>query len=273
MIKDDELFDKFIKRISITDKEDEKAKKWTRLIKEGIEKTDKKYNDHVFLSGSCKRETAISPLHDIDLYIVMKRNLQSGEYQPTKLRNYFQPIINSIANEIKPPTHFKHGLKTKVAGLDIDIILTKYLRESEKLYEIVFKENWITTSPIFHERRLKDKDIKTDGMAHNFIKIMKYWNLKKKKPLSSFHLEALVLDELSKNTISYSLGMEPLFRNMANALKEIKKNPIKEAPYIDKLTQKEREEVIRLLKQSERQAKKKEWQFIFGDGFYKNVIL
>ena len=95
----------------------------------------------------------------------MKRNLQSGEYQPTKLRNYFQPIIASIASEIKPPTHFKHGLKTKVAGLDIDIILTKYLRESDKLYEIVFKENWIVTSPIFHERRLKDKDIDASLLA------------------------------------------------------------------------------------------------------------
>jgi len=266
----DELFDSFIKRISITDAEDEKAKKWTREIKEGIEEKDKVFNEKVFLSGSCKRETAISPLHDIDLYIVLKSDLQTGEYEPSKLRNYYQQITKSIDDEIESLKHFKHGLKTKVSGLDIDIILTKYLRKSEKLYEIVSDDKWIITSPIFHERRLKDKNIETDGMAHNFIKIMKYWNAKKMKPLSSFHLEALVLDEIPKNVEKYSKGMGSLFRNIAKSLKERKKNPIKEAPYIDNLTLNERERAIKLLKQSELQVNQKEWVFIFGKVFNEN---
>jgi len=262
----DEQFYEFIKEISLSDEEFAIAKEWIDLLKPEIESLDKV--DKVEISGSYKRETAITPLHDVDLYAVLKRDLSQGSYNPSNARRYFQSNLDPIKPEgtsINP--YADHGIKLKKGNFQIDFVITRYLGSNDRIYEIISKDNWIPTSSIFHEEHLKQKNEATSGMAQNFIKLMKYWNKTKKKPLNSYHLEVLVLDNLPNNVSSYPDGMIVLLENISTTVLQRKPHPLIGAPYVDELTPEERENVSKKLKDSSYQAKAEKWKYVFDSKF------
>jgi len=266
MVTINQLFDDFIKKISLKDEEFELVKEWIDYLKPNIERLDRV--DKIILSGSYKRETAITPLHDVDIYAVMKRNLPQGSYNPSNAKSYFQ----SKLAEIKPEgtqvfPHEDHGIKMNKGNFHIDFVITRYLGTNPDTYEIISKDNWIRTSPIFHEEHLRQKNQATNGMAQNFIKLMKYWNKTKKKPLNSYHLEMLVLDKLPNTINSYPDGMKVLLEKLSDAVMHRIPHPLIGAPYVDELTNEERELASKKLKDSFYQARVDKWEFVFDQSF------
>ena len=65
-----QAFQEFLQTLELTDKEQERASEQHPRVREALQQ--RLDVDDNFLSGSYKRNTAIRPLNDIDLFIVLK---------------------------------------------------------------------------------------------------------------------------------------------------------------------------------------------------------
>ena len=268
----EEKFVLFLDELRVPDQQDEEAKQWTRKIKEGLEREAPSHIEKIFLSGSVKRKTAIRPLHDVDLYIVVKENYTKGANFSSILKNFLQSIVQRIFEQRTSVSFMDHGLKVVKGDFQADLVIARFFRNETDVYWILSNENWIKTSAVDHEKRLAEINEKTDGYAQNFIKLMKAWNKQKKKsgvgkPMNSFHVEVLVLDHIPIEERSYENGMITLFEQFSEAVKERKSHSLEGAPNIDEMTAQERERAIKLLKLSLDQANNGDWQLVFGEKF------
>jgi len=266
-MSNEEKFIQFLKLIQIPDHQDLQAQEWTRKIKEGIEKKAKNEIEKVFLSGSVKRRTTVKPLHDVDLYVVVNDSLISGKDFSTKLKDHFQSIVQSVFEQKTKFPFMDHGLKITKGDFQADLVIARKFKDDDNVYQVLNNNDWLKTSTINHEQRLKDINKTTNGRATEYIKLLKYWNKKKKKPMNSFHLEVLVLDCLPKDNGKFKIGLPILFNNLSEAVKEKKPHYLKDAPIIDEMTEDERTKAMKLLKQSFIQSKNKNWIFVFGKEF------
>ncbi len=268
----EEKFLIFLNEIKVPDQQDEEAKKWTRKIKEGLESEASTHIEKIFLSGSVKRRTAIKPLHDVDLYVVVKDSYTKGANFSRGLKNFFQSILQQFIEQGTSIAFMDHGLKIVKGDFQTDLVIARYFENETDVYWILNGNNWIKTSTVDHEKRLADINRKTDGYAQNFIKLMKAWNKQKKKsgvgkPMNSFHIEVLVLDHIPHEERSYENGTIILFECFTEAVKERKSHTLEGAPHIDEMTPQERERAISLLDLSLKQAEAGDWKLVFGNKF------
>lgn len=268
----EEKFLAFLTKIRVPDQQDEEAKKWTRKIKEGLEREASTHIEKIFLSGSVKRKTAINPLHDVDLYVIVKDSYTKGDNFSSGLKNFFRSILQQFIEQGTSIAFMDHGLKIVKGDFQADLVIARYFENETDVYWILNGNNWIKTSAVDHEKRLADINKRTDEFAQNFIKLMKAWNKQKKKsgfgkPMNSFHIEVLVLDHILIDERSYEKGMITLFECFIEAVKERKSHTLEGAPHIDEMTPQERERTIRLLDLSFKQAKTGNWKSVFGKKF------
>jgi len=274
MFNIEEKFKLFLQKIAIPDHQDSEARKWTRKIKEGLEQRSSTHIEKIFLSGSVKRRTAISPLHDVDLYIVVKENFVSGSNSGRGFQNFFQSELLSILEKNTSISLMDHGLQISKGDFQVDLVIARLFRNEIDAYNIMNGTNWIKTTVKDHEKRLEDINRRTNGRAQNYIRLLKAWNYQKKKPvvgkpINSFHLEVLVLDNMPINEERYSEGVKSLFGNISKAVEEKRPHYSENAPNIDEMTLDERLRAIRLLNLSYSQANNNRWDLVYGKRFPK----
>jgi len=232
----DAYLEKVLEFIKITEEEIEEAKKWVRIIKEGFERLE---GDSLVVetTGSYDRNTAIRPLHDIDLFFILQRSKYTDKIP--ELISLFEGKTNSIVMKNKEElTGSKTGLGISVIPAEHGIII-KYPRDEprfmmdlvlafpdankEDQFLIPDENKWIKTSKAEHLSELKSANLKLSGQATKYIKLFKYWNIlnrkeKKReglKPLKSFFLETLILDNLPSSPVSLSTGIKYLFEKLS----------------------------------------------------------
>jgi len=232
----DAYLEKVLDFIKITDKEIEEAKKWVRIIKEGFEELE---GDSLVVetTGSYDRNTAICPIHDVDLFFIMQRSKYTDKIP--ELISLFAGNTHSVVMKNKEKlTGSKTGPGISVIPAEHGIII-KYPRDEprfmmdlvlafpdankEDQYIIPDENKWIKTSKAEHISAIKDANIKHSGQATKYIKLFKYWNIlnrkvKKReglKPLKSFFLEKLILDNLPPAPVSLTAGITHLFEKLS----------------------------------------------------------
>lgn len=232
----DAYLEKVLEFIKITEEEIEEAKKWVRIIKEGFEGLE---GDSLVIetTGSYERNTAIRPLHDIDLFFILQRRKYTDEIP--ELTSIFEGKTHSIVMKNKEElTGSKTGPGISVIPAEHGIII-KYPRETPKFmmdlvlafsdpnkanqFFIPDDKKWISTSKAEHIFALKSANVKHSGQVTKYIRLLKYWNIlnrkeKKReglKPMKSYFLEEMILDNLPSSPVSLTAGITHLFEKLS----------------------------------------------------------
>jgi len=88
-----------------------------------------------------RRRTTVKPLHDVDLYVVVKDSLISGEDFSTKLKEYFQSIVQSIFEQKTKFPFMDHGLKIPKGDFQADLVIARKFKDEKNVYQILSKNS------------------------------------------------------------------------------------------------------------------------------------
>ena len=224
-----------------------------------------------FLIGSAARFTKISPLDDIDVFIVMDGSglyyTEGGRVVPSTIKNsgaLTNPLFalsdtDGMVNSIKVLNKFSRALKTTYSdsrvgrdgqavtvylpslGFTIDVVPAFYvtpLQSGVPRYLIPIGHNiryWKATNPDLDKRRVEDANKIHNGMASHIVLFFKYWNkYRNYNRLSSYHVEVMCLSLLELNPIqNYAEGIYRVFNGAPNFVRNTCYDPKGLEPPID----------------------------------------
>ncbi len=196
----------------------------------------------LYIIGSYKRGTKISPLDDVDILYTIGNvretspNLYSiidcaftfnSNYLDTENNISSKKVLDEIKSELASSysrSEIKRNnevvnlyLTSYNAGFDI---IPAFYVEFANIYLIPLGSNstkWKKTNPKIDEKILDVLNTKHNQLLKNVIRVIKYWFRKKKiKSLRSYHLEAIVYHLFTQlNPITtYLGGVSLFFRNI-----------------------------------------------------------
>lgn len=235
-----DAFNKFLKdEINFSGSEAEQAGKSQRFLREQLEEYAEN-NDHFFnfidgdfLSGSFGRKTAIKPLNDVDVFMILDgANLMAisdGRYIPDKVEGsgdsynplssgyYYglnslissKKVINALANALKESIYpnskvGKDGqavnvwLESYELGLDVVPAFHLIPPGSDQDYYFIpagdNREDWIETNPKIDAAILDSVGGVNISRLRDVIRMMRYWNqVTNNDRLSGYHVEVMTL--------------------------------------------------------------------------------
>ena len=105
----------------------------------------------------------------------------------------------------------------------MDLVLAFPDANKENQFFIPDDNKWIKTSKAEHIFALKSANVEYSGHVTKYIKLLKYWNIlnrkeKKReglKPMKSFFLEEMILDNLPSSPVSLTAGITHLFEKLS----------------------------------------------------------
>ena len=240
-----------------------------------------------FLIGSAVRWTKISPLDDIDVFMVMDGSglcyIQNGHIVPSiiessgKLPNPLYDLFDwdGMLNSVKVLNKFRDALKSTYPDskirrdgqavtvylsshkFTIDIVpafyIKPYLLDTPR-YLIPMGHNirdWKCTNPDLDKKRVEDANKIHNGMASHIILFFEYWNkYTNMKRLGSYHIEVMCLSLLGTNPIqNYAEGVFRVFRGAPDFMQSSCPDPKRlELPIDRDLNDKSRRRTIERLR-------------------------
>ncbi|NOK36070.1 nucleotidyltransferase [Corallococcus exercitus] len=155
-----------------------------------------------FLSGSYGRNTAIRPLHDIDIFVVLREITLSphGGGTPVdesqhELLLQVQGVLREAWENKEPPRIQRRSINIGFSGTGLDFDVVPAFKLSGRDAFLIPERGtnrWIRTNPRLHAERCKEADRVAGHMLNPLIKAVKHWNRQQQSsPLRSFHLEAM----------------------------------------------------------------------------------
>ena len=280
MFSKESYLESVLKKLVIDESEITRANNWISIIKEEFEQSEKgKFGEPPFKTGSYKRQTAIKPLHDVDIFLVLDRSHYERN-DISDLIEIFRRKTQSILDRRKKdligksqttlyPLAMNYGVVIKWPRKDpflqMDIIPAFPHSKREKYYIIpdIRRNQWIETSKIDHLDNLKDANIRLQGMVTKFVKLLKHWNVINKKPTSSFHLEVMIVD-ISKNLPNnLEEGTKKIFELLSQKVKEKLTHPSGVGPSVSELDVHRSEKLKNKLEEDLRKLNDNKWQEVF----------
>lgn len=179
------------------------------LAKEGHEEVrdflaeDEDYKDRhtdTFLAGSYQRETAVKPIKDVDIVVLM--NADDTKEKPVDVLNELDTVLKKKYKTKTTPQ--RRSIRIERKGMMLDVVPTTAPKGAKKALRIPDREQkeWRWTHPkrhIAHASELNDaaRDTKTDrGRYVPTVKLAKKWKtvqLKNARP-KGFLLESFVTE-------------------------------------------------------------------------------
>lgn len=226
-----EALERFIQSLELTKAQQDEVSRQHTMVREELRQRLKSKTD--FLSGSYSRNTAIRPLHDIDLFVVLVT--AAAPPPPPKL----DPLFKQSAQGLTPDAVLKlvrqalkeawpnkdlaklqhHSVNTGFtkSGIDFDVVPAYELPDQEG-YLIPEREGgtWIRTNPRLHQQLSTEANERSGKKLKPLLKAVKHWNRRQhSSPLGSFHLEAMSYDALPRSLEGYLEPLEVLFSQLA----------------------------------------------------------
>lgn len=195
-----------------------------------------------FLTGSYKRGTKITPLDDVDIFIVFNgQGLQycnstitiidgsnfsqytspDGAVSSIKILEAIKRAIPDIYSSIKRDNQCLNiQLSTYGIGLDLVPAFT----DDSGNYLIPYghgKPTWLLTNPQKDEDIINLVNSRPNNLVKDIIRIVKYWNIKKNRQrLKSYHIEAIAMTifEHYPSILTYLDGLKIYFNQASTYL-------------------------------------------------------
>lgn len=201
MLTTEEAFDKFRKRLELSDIEQRDAAKRHAEVRECIRGGfDVKID---FLSGSYKRHTKTKPLKDVDVMFVLgEKEKWRRDKSPLEMLQAFERCLKEKYSDVQicrravtvefEKAYYPEDHEGKVLSIDA----VPAFESGDDEYEIPDKitGTWINTNPKKHKEQATAKNEQMNGRWVPLVKMMKAWNRANGKPIKpSFLIE--VMDE------------------------------------------------------------------------------
>jgi len=249
-----EAFQTFISSLELTSAEQNEATRQHNVVREnlrvhlgGIERD--------ILSGSYSRRTAIRPLNDIDIFIILeeaKHGAIRGQH-PTACLEAVRAALAGAYPGKAAATLQGRSVNIAFAGTGIAYDIVPAFNVSEGVYIIPDRDrkSWIKTNPEKHKEALRLANERAGSKLNPLIKAAKHWNAHNKKPLRSFHLEVMSYGAFKAPPASYPEGLRDLFAFLSSSIAVRCPEPAGVGPNIDDgMAQDERTRIQVALKQA-----------------------
>ncbi|WP_295212549.1 hypothetical protein [uncultured Chryseobacterium sp.] len=186
-----------IDNITVTDKQEGNISSSVNNIISTLEKDDELYLKESFLNGSYERDTIIRPLHDIDIFIVLKEEDWVDD-------NENLPNPQSVLSKIKRYLDSQHDYQGKVkqdrpcvtvelSNKSFDILPAFEFGNTGYLIPDYNLLSWTLSYPKTLTESLNDAQRDYGYKLKNIIKVIKYWNRLNDKIIPSYHIEEIAI--------------------------------------------------------------------------------
>lgn len=189
-----------------------------KVLREKVKNNEIPHFVSSWIVGSYKRGTKITPLNDVDIFIILSESDDNGNYKmPDEYCNEGNHIsslliLNAIKKALLNTFNYSNSqirrnqeaVNVYLSSYDIgfDIVPALFNKQSQT-YRIPKGEgthDWKSSNPGKDEEIISKLNKKHNEYLKNVIKILKYWMKKKQvKSLRSYHLEAIcyfIFDEV-----------------------------------------------------------------------------
>ncbi len=239
-----QAFQQFVSSLELTQTERDNAVAQHQVVRQRV-RAELRGVDDDFLSGSYARATAIRPLHDIDVFVVLNDathgHLRRG--RPDACLAAVQSALARAYRDRPPPVLQGRSVNITFVGTGIGYDIVPAFRVSSDLFIIPDRErqNWIQTNPKKHGEACVAANQRAGGKLNPLIKAVKHWNAQRACPLRSFHLEVMSYEAFPTPPTSYGDAMRILLAFLADRVQLTCPEPAGVGPHIDNaMTQGER---------------------------------
>ena len=211
------------------------------------------------LVGSYRRGTAIRPLKDIDVFVVLdaRHHRRDVPEAPLRLLQTIERALRASYPDHQPRIQGR-SVNIGFSGTEIayDIVpafAPTWMGAADTeppYYEIPDRRasTWIRTNPAKHREACIAANERAGGMLNGLIKAAKHWNRASGKPLSGFHIEVMSYSAFQWKPDDPRAGLRDLLQHLANAVQFACPDPAGLGPAIDAdLTSQERAHAWKLL--------------------------
>jgi hypothetical protein len=196
-----------------------------------------------FLSGSYDRRTAIRPLNDVDIFLVLDSTAHADVYpsaynprSPQSCLEKLQRVLSAAyPNKVDAPRIQGRSIHIEFSGTGIGYDIVPAFSVTGDMYMIPDRnrQSWINTNPKMHRQTLVEANERAGSKLNPLIKAMKCWNRAHEKPLRSFHLEVMSYGAFQSPPRTYAEGMRDLFSHLASAVLRACREPAGVGPNVD----------------------------------------
>lgn len=214
-----QCIEEFIDNITVTDRQEENIKNSLSNIDSHLKGKGNELNvEKSFTTGSYERDTIIRPLHDIDLFAVLKRDKWQDEYGnlPTP-----QSVLTKIKNYLNEINDYKDKVKQDRPCVTIELSDKNFdiLPSFEQLgggYQIPNYDlkNWSFSYPEQLTKDLEAVNRQRNYKVKQIIRAVKYWNRESGKLIPSYHIEEVAISIFTlKGLSNFEEGIRIWFNN------------------------------------------------------------
>lgn len=205
----------FLSSLELTEAQREKASNQHTYLRTQLQQ--RLAVDDNFLSGSYSRGTAIRPLNDIDVFVVLNsdKNAALLRANPADTLKLIQSTLSAIYPD-KTTRRQARSVNIAFTGTDIAYDVVPAFRVNSEVYRIPDADGgrWISTNPRVHKERSTAANERAGKKLKPLTKAAKHWNARNGKPLRSFHLEVMAWEALSADPGTYLDGLARLFSGL-----------------------------------------------------------
>lgn len=214
-------FQRMIETLTLTDQKEREV----NAQKQGLRRKLDQYLSisEEFVAGSFGRRTAIHPLHDVDLMLVLNPNAHEELLgrPPEACLKLLQDTVYKCYPEKGLPKVQRRSVNIQFTGTEIGLDLVPAFKDqAADVYWIPDRERpaWIKTNPRVHAEKCNEANRRAGNKLKVLVKLGKYWNRKEEGILKSFHLEVMSYELFSSAPGSYTEGLRDLFSGLSDTV-------------------------------------------------------
>jgi Second Messenger Oligonucleotide or Dinucleotide Synthetase domain len=231
-----QAFDQFLRALEITEEERRLADRKKLEIRDDLQERLKP--DAVIISGSFGRRTAIRPLNDIDLFIVLSEHIHGAlrSQPPQRCIEAVQGALQKAHPQGASIRPQRRSVNVTFPSPPVGYDVVPAFRIEGGIYIIpdLDRENWIRTNPEEHAKLCKEADARAGHVLNRLIKTVKHWNAIHGKQLGSFHIEVMAYDAFRRPPPGLLEGFGQLLAYLAGAVQKACPDPARVGPNIDR---------------------------------------
>ncbi|MEY3213054.1 MAG: hypothetical protein RIT28_3535 [Pseudomonadota bacterium] len=203
--------------------------------------------------GSLQRGTAIRPLKDVDLLVVL-----SAKNFPTLRSLSPDEVMRAIQAKLQgmglPARVQNRSLGLNFKNIPFDLVLC--WRDSPESHVLrlpdLGRHSWLKTNPAEHARLGDERDKGCNQRLRPLIRGMKAWNVSHGKPLRSFHIEVMMWEVWKDGAPkTWAEGLQLSFSRLADRVLRPTADPAEKGPKVDEdVTGAQRAHASRLLSEA-----------------------
>lgn len=210
-----QAFHEFLGALELRESErDEATRQHTNLREQLQKRMEVEAN---FLSGSYARKTAIRPLNDIDVFLVLKPTSElSTASAPTKVLEAVQATLEAIYPG-KSAKLQSRSVNIEFSGTGIAYDVVPAFSAGDEVYKIPDRDTpkWINTNPKIHRELSVEANERAGDKLKPLVKAVKHANNLHDGGARSFHLEALSWKLLTSPPETNLAGLRILLDGLA----------------------------------------------------------